>query len=157
PSVESPVTPITKARVASAPAPAPTAAGEARTPEAMVRAPMLLPAAVPDAGTVLQQIFERRSDSIEVEAKATKTRLVIGRDTRQLTVNSDQRGYLTVLMAKPTGELLQIFPDQKQREFRMNPALPARLSKLVVKGPPGADRILCIVSAKPLRLATDSM
>src|SRR5262249_39786320 len=138
-------------------APAPAAASEARPPEATVRALTPLPAAVPDAGKVLQQIFERRSDSIEVEAQATKTRLVIDRDTLQLTVNSDQGGYLTVLMAKPTGELLQIFPDQKQREFRMNPTFPARLSNMSAKGPPGVDRILCIVSAKPLSLATDSM
>jgi len=62
-----------------------------------------------------------------------------------------------VLMAKPGGELLQIFPDQRQREFRMDPILPARLSNVVAKGPPGVDQILCIVSAKPLGLATESL
>jgi hypothetical protein len=121
----------------------------------MVQAPRPPPAAVPDAAKVLQQIFERRSALIGVAAKAAKTRLVIGRDALQLTVNSDQSGYLTVLMAKPAGELLQIFPDQKQREFRMDPTFPARLSNIVAKGPPGVDRILCIVSAKPLGLATE--
>jgi hypothetical protein len=60
-------------------------------------------------------------------------------------------------MAKPAGELLQIFPDQKQREFRMDPTFPARLSNMVAKGPPGVDQILCIVSAKPLSLATESL
>jgi len=115
------------------------------------------PAAVPDAAQVLQQIFERRSGLIGVEAKASKTRLVIGRDALQLTVNSDRSGYLTVLMARPAGELLQIFPDQKQLEFRMDPTFPARLSNMVAKGPPGVDQILCIVSAKPLGLATESV
>jgi hypothetical protein len=115
------------------------------------------PAAVPDAAKVLQQIFERRSASIGVEAKAAKTRLVIGRDAFQLTVNTDQSGYLTVLMARPAGELLQIFPDQKQREFRLDPNFPARLSNIVAKGPPGVDQILCIVSGKPLSLATESV
>src|SRR5690348_5177494 len=52
---------------------------------------------------------------IGVGAKAPKTRPVIGRDALQLTVNSDRSGYLTVLMAKPAGELLQIFPDQSTR------------------------------------------
>jgi len=157
PSVASPVRPIPTAPVASATGPAPTAENEARAPVATVQALTPPPAAVPDAAKVLQQIFERRSALIGVEAKASKTRLVIGRDALQLTVNSDQSGYLTVLMAKPAGELLQIFPDQKQREFRMDPTFPARLSNMVAKGPPGVDQILCIVSAKPLGLATESV
>jgi len=157
PSVASPVTPITTAPVASATGPAPTAENEARAPVATVQAPTPPPAAVPDAAKVLQQIFERRSAAIGVEARAAKTRLVIGRDALQLTVNSDQSGYLTVLMAKPGGELLQIFPDQRQREFRMDPTFPARLSNVVAKGPPGVDQILCVVSAKPLGLATESL
>ena len=156
-SVEPPVTPIPTAPVAGATGPAPTAENEARAAVATVQALTPSPAAVPDAAKVLQQIFERRSASIGVEAKAAKTRLVIGRDALQLTVNSDQSGYLTVLMAKPAGELLQIFPDQKQREFRMDPTFPARLSNIVAKGPPGVDQILCIVSAKPLGLATESV
>jgi hypothetical protein len=53
--------------------------------------------------------------------------------------------------------LLKIFPDQRQREFRMDPIFPARLSNIVAKGPPGVDQILCIVSAKPLGLATESL
>jgi serine/threonine protein kinase len=157
PSVASPVRPIPMAPVASATGPAPSAENEARAPVATVQALTPRPAAVPDAAKVLQQIFERRSALIGVEAKASKTRLVIGRDALQLTVNSDQSGYLTVLMAKPAGELLQIFPDQKQREFRMDPIFPARLSNIVAKGPPGVDQILCIVSAKPLGLATESV
>jgi serine/threonine protein kinase len=157
PSVASPVTPIPTAPVASATGPAPTAENEARAPVATVQAPTPPPAAVPDAAKVLQQIFERRSALIGVEAKASKTRLVIGRDALQLTVNSNRSGYLTVLMAKPAGELLQIFPDQRQREFRMDPIFPARLSNMVAKGPPGVDQILCIVSAKPLGLATESV
>jgi serine/threonine protein kinase len=157
PSVASLVTPILTAPVASATGPAPTAENEARAPVATVQALTPPPAAVPDAAKVLQQIFERRSALIGVEAKASKTRLVIGRDALQLTVNSDRSGYLTVLMAKPAGELLQIFPDQKQREFRMDPTFPARLSNIVAKGPPGVDQILCIVSAKPLGLATESV
>jgi len=157
PSVASPVGPIPMAPVASATGPAPTAENEARAPVATVQALTPRPAAVPDAAKVLQQIFERRSALIGVEAKASKTLLVIGRDALQLTVNSDQSGYLTVLMAKPAGELLQIFPDQKQREFRMDPIFPARLSNIVAKGPPGVDQILCIVSAKPLGLATESV
>jgi hypothetical protein len=60
-------------------------------------------------------------------------------------------------MAKSTGELLQIFPDQKHREFRMDPSFPARLSNIIAKGPPGVDKILCIVSAKPLGLATEAV
>src|SRR6266446_6999566 len=150
PSVASRVTPIPTAPVASATGQAPTAENEARAPVATVQALTPPPAAVPDAAQVLQQILERRSALIGVEAKASKTRLVIGRDALQLTVNSDRSGYLTVLMAKPAGELLQIFPDQKQREFRMDPTFPARLSNMVAKGPPGVDQILCIVSAKPL-------
>jgi serine/threonine protein kinase len=157
PSVESPVTPTPTAPVARATGPAPAAESEARPPVARIQALTERPVAVPDAAKVLQQIFERRSASIGVEARAAKTRLVIGRDTLQLTVNSDQSGYLTVLMAKPAGELLQIFPDRRQREFRMDPALPARLSNMVAKGPPGVDRILCIVSTKPLSLATESV
>jgi len=157
PSVASLVTPILTAPVASATGPAPTAENEARAPVATVQALTPPPAAVPDAAKVLQQIFERRSALIGVEAKASKTRLVIGRDAFQLTVNTDQSGYLTVLMARPAGELLQIFPDQKQREFRMDPTFPARLSNIVAKGPPGVDQILCIVSAKPLGLATESV
>jgi len=156
-SVESPVTRIPTAPVASATGPAPTAENEARAPVATVQALTPPPAAVPDAAKVLQQIFERRSALIGVEAKAAKTRLVIGHDALQLTVNSDQSGYLTVLMARPAGELLQIFPDQKQREFRMDPTFPARLSNMVAKGPPGVDQILCIVSGKPLSLATESV
>ena len=155
PSVESPAMPIPTAPVAGATGPAPTAKKEARAPVATVQALTPLPAAVPDAAKVLQQIFERRSALIGVEAKAAKTSLVIGRDVLQLTVNSDQTGYLTVLMAKPSGELLQIFPDQKQREYRMDPTFPARLSNMVARGPPGVDQILCIVSAKPLGLATE--
>jgi hypothetical protein len=124
---------------------------------ATIQAPTARPVAVPDAAEVLQQIFERRSALIGVEAKAVKTRLVIGRDALQLTVTSDRSGYLTVLMAKRAGGLLQIFPDRKQREFRMDPIFPARLSNMVAKGPPGADQILCIVSAKPLGLATESV
>jgi hypothetical protein len=155
PSVESPVTRIPTAPVAGATGPAPTAENEARAPVATVQALTPPSAAVPDAAKVLQQIFERRSALIGVGAKAAKTSLVIGRDALQLTVNSDRSGYLTVLMAKPAGALLQIFPDQKQREFRMNPAFPARLSNIVAKGPPGVDQILCIVSAKPLGLATE--
>jgi serine/threonine protein kinase len=154
-TVESPVPPIPTAPVAGATGPAPAAASEARPPVARIQALTARPVAVPDAAKVLQQIFERRSASIGVEAKAAKTRLVIGRDSLQLTVNSDQSGYLTVLMAKPAGKLLQIFPDQKRREFRMDPILPARLSNIAAKGPPGVDRILCIVSAKPLSLATE--
>jgi len=157
PSVASPVMPIPTAPVASATGPPPTAENEARAPAATVQALTPPPAAVPDATKVLQQIFERRSALIGVEAKASKTRLVIGRDALQLTVNSDRSGYLTVLMAKPAGELLQIFPDQRQREFRMDPIFPARLSNMVAKGPPGVDHILCIVSAKPLGLATESV
>jgi hypothetical protein len=157
PSVESRVTPIPTAPVATATGPAPTAENEARAPVATVQALTPPPAAVPDATKVLQQIFERRSALIGVEAKASKTRLVIGRDALQLTVYSDRSGYLTVLMAKPAGELLQIFPDQRQREFRMDPIFPARLSNMVAKGPPGVDQILCIVSAKPLGLATESV
>jgi len=156
PSVASPVTPIPTAPVASATGPPPAAGNEARAPVATVEPPPP-PAAVPDAAKVLQQIFERRSALIGVEAKASKTRLVIGRDALQLTVNSNRSGYLTVLMAKPAGELLQIFPDQRQREFRMDPIFPARLSNMVAKGPPGVDQILCIVSAKPLGLATESV
>jgi len=157
PSVAPPVTPIPTAPVASATGPAPTAENEARAPVATVQALTPPPAAVPDAAQVLQQIFERRSGLIGVEAKASKTRLVIGRDALQLTVNSDRSGYLTVLMARPAGELLQIFPDQRQLEFRMDPTFPARLSNMVAKGPPGVDQILCIVSAKPLGLATESV
>jgi serine/threonine protein kinase len=154
-SVESPVTPIPTVPVAGATGPAPTVENEARAPVATAPALTPPPAAVPDAAKVLQQIFERRSALIGVDAKAAKTRLVIGRDAFQLTVNTDQSGYLTVLMARPAGELLQIFPDQKQREFRMDPTFPARLSNIVAKGPPGVDQILCIVSAKPLSLATE--
>ena len=142
---------------AAATRPAPAADTEAPPPVARIQAVTAHPFVVPDAAKVLRQIFERRSASIGVEAKAAKARLVIGRDSLQLTVNSDQSGYLTVLMAKPGGELLQIFPDQKQREFRIDPALPARLSNIAAKGPPGVDRILCIVSAKPLSLATESV
>jgi serine/threonine protein kinase len=156
-SVASPVTPIPTAPVASATAPTPTAENEARAPVATVQALTPPPAAVPDAAKVLQQIFERRSALIGVEAKVSKTRLVIGRDALELTVNSDQSGYLTVLMAKPAGGLLLIFPDQRQREFRMDPIFPARLSNMVAKGPPGVDQILCIVSGKPLGLATESV
>jgi hypothetical protein len=156
PSVESPATPIPTAPVAAATVPATTLASEAPPPVATIQRLTPLPVAVPDASKVLQQIFEQRSASIGVEAEAARTRLVIGRDALQLTVNSDQSGYLTVLMAKPAGELLQIFPDQKQREFRIDPAFPARLSHIVAKGPPGVDHILCIVSAKPLRLAPES-
>ncbi len=157
PSVESPVTPIPTAPVAGAKGPATTTESEARPPVATAPALTPPPAAVPDAAKVLQQIFERRSALIGVDAKAAKTRLVIGRDAFQLTVNTDQSGYLTVLMARPAGELLQIFPDQKQREFRLDPNFPARLSNIVAKGPPGVDQILCIVSGKPLRLATESV
>jgi serine/threonine protein kinase len=156
-AVESPVTPIPTAPVAGAKGPATATASEARPPVATAPALTPPPAAVPDAAKVLQQIFERRSALIGVEAKAAKTRLVIGRDAFQLTVNTDQSGYLTVLMARPAGELLQIFPDQKQREFRLDPNFPARLSNIVAKGPPGVDQILCIVSGKPLSLATESV
>ena len=157
PSVESPVTPIPTAPVAGAKGPAPATESEARPPVATAPALTPPPAAVPDAAKVLQQIFERRSALIGVDAKAAKTRLVIGHDALQLTVNTDQSGYLTVLMARPAGELLQIFPDQKQREFRLDPIFPARLSNMVAKGPPGVDQILCIVSGKPLSLPTESV
>jgi serine/threonine protein kinase len=173
PSVESSVTPIPTEPVAGAKGPPTTTESEARPPVATAPAltpppapaltpppaPALTPppAAVPDAAKVLQQIFERRSALIGVEAKAAKTRLVIGRDAFQLTVNTDQSGYLTVLMARPAGDLLQLFPDQKQREFRLDPTFPARLSNIVAKGPPGVDQILCIVSGKPLSLATESV
>ena len=157
PSVESPVPPIPTAPVAAAKGPTSTTESKARQPLATIQAPTARPVAVPDAAKVLQQIFERRSALIGVQAKAVKTHLVIGRDALQLTVTSDRSGYLTVLMAKRTGGLLQIFPDRKQREFRMDPIFPARLPNMVAKGPPGADQILCIVSAKPLGLATESV
>jgi serine/threonine protein kinase len=173
-SVESRATPIPTAPVADKKAPATGAASEARPQVATIQAPTARPVeappqvapiqpptarpvALPDAAKVLQQIFERRSASIAVGAKAARTRLVIGRDALQLTVTTEQSGYLTVLMANGAGELLQIFPDQKQREFRMDPNFPARLSNIVAKGPPGVDQILCIVSGKPLGLATESL
>jgi hypothetical protein len=108
----------------------------------------------PDPADVVREVYEAREPSIAVQARATKSRLVIGRDQMRLSVVSSRGGYLNVLMAGTQGELAVLVPNNGQGETRLEPGRELGLPAFDASGPPGVDRLVFIVSER--RLALDA-
>jgi Domain of unknown function (DUF4384) len=119
-----------------------------------VEAPAAAPAAAspPDPADLLRAAFERRTPSIVVRPRAMQSRLVIDRDQMRLSVVSLQGGYLYALMAGTEGDLVVLLPNRGQRAVRIDPGLEFRLPTFDAGGPPGVDRLLFVVSPRPLTL-----
>jgi hypothetical protein len=135
----------------AAPAPAPTAAPA----PAPAVAPPPAPAAVQrfDAQQQFERVLAAQTPGFEVQARATKPQLRIGKDSLGFSVSSARAGYVQVLVLGPDGSLLQLFPNSQAKPQRIQPGqtlkLPQASWPLETVEPAGAEHFLVVVSEQP--------
>jgi hypothetical protein len=106
------------------------------------------------AQSVLDELFRLSDPAQSVVATAERNRLRIDADQLRFRVTSATAGHVYVLMSGTKGtDLFLLFPNDKDRNNRIAAngelALPRSGWPLVFEGPPGINRFLVIVSARP--------
>lgn len=153
-----------------APGPAPKAAeGAAEVAATAAALPSALPSAPPasvptgaeatpdDLPGQFRQLAAQASAGFGVQAQAERSLLRIDRDELRFTVRTERDGYVYVLLAGPDGSLLQIFPNDRARDPRIQANAPLHLPgsswPLKASDPPGAEHFLVLVTAQPRTFA----
>jgi uncharacterized caspase-like protein len=143
------------------PAPQPEAAPETASQSADPLAPTEMEVAA--VAQMASETFAHVDDFAVDVAMLPGSDLGIG-DTVQLQVTSERDGYLVLLDVNAAGELVQLFPNQysdkagKENRVTAGQTLsvpdPYYGFELTVGGPAGAGRLLAVVSAEPIDVAT---
>jgi hypothetical protein len=138
----SPVAPVVSAPAVVASAPAP------------VSAPLAVAAPPLTGEQALRQMFDQRDAKRRVQVSTGKSKLKIGRDALDLTVQSDRAGYVYVAQAGSDNKALYLlFPndlDQNNRiEAGQQMLLPRPAWSVTAGGPPGTDHLLVMVADGP--------
>ncbi|MCE1185346.1 MAG: DUF4384 domain-containing protein [Rhodocyclales bacterium] len=110
--------------------------------------------AKPSALGALTDIYNSRDDRRLVTLTSSKPRLVIGKDSLDLTLSSREGGYVYLLMVGSDGQVFDLlFPNQLDRNNLIEPGGSMRLPRsawdLTAEGPAGRDTLLAIVSDAP--------
>jgi hypothetical protein len=135
--------PVTQASAPTAVAVAPSPAVPAEPP----RPPFGLVAA-------MQEVLHDASPQISVRLTADRSRIVIGLDRLRFQVSSNHDGHLYVLLAGTDGQLSLLFPNDLDGDHRLVAGralqLPRPAWEITAAGPPGTDRLLALVSPRPI-------
>lgn len=122
---------------APAPAPAPTSSGPA----------VAVPTVSADA---FEQVLATRSQDFDVQVRASRSSLRIGRDRLEFTVESRQDGHVYVIAQDPDGARVLLFPNSQSSQNRVRAGQPLKLPQaswpLVAVPPAGRERLLVIVA-----------
>ena len=126
-------------------------------PQAVAPLPDAAAPAVPLA-RVLEQIHGQRDSKRSVTVTASPQRLRIGADALGLRISSSHPGHVHVAMLGSDGETLYLlFPNALDGANRIEAGetltLPRSRWSVTAGGPPGADRLLVMVSDGPRDLA----
>ena len=133
----------------SASAPVSTAANTTTNP-----IPSAAPALPPyTPGGELDRIVSLADTSISVKANTRNTTARISKDHLQFRVGSNRAGYVYVFMVDPAGQYLMLFPNELDKnnriELNREVVLPRAGWHITAGGPPGTDHIVAMVSRKP--------
>lgn len=113
--------------------------------------------------TSVAQASVPRPGSIQVSVTADRqdATYAIG-ETVHLTMAVNEDAYVTVLDVGPTGQVVQLFPNQFQTDNRVHAGRPVEIAgagsgaKITVGGPVGAELIKVIASSKPVSVVTEA-
>ena len=159
-----------------------SAAAAGTSPAAVVAAPVaVLPAVATTTAPAVEAAanlpfdpardFERvvagQSPDFHVDAAVAKPRLKIGKDNLAFSVKSEKDGYLYVLLHGTDDVILQVYPNQLNKNNRIRAgqsvAVPPPQSEgrdswnLPAGGPAGTDTLIAIVSANPRDFSATGM
>ncbi len=160
PAATSPDVAVPAATPSPLPSPSP-APSPAPSPTPSITSPttpqITSPPTAPAPFTVLaalQDIAAGSDPAIAVQAKATKPRLVIGRDRLGFSVQSSQAGYVYVFASgTDQSHFHLLFPNARDKRNRVDAArtlqLPRESWVLESAGPPGVNHLLVVVSRNP--------
>ncbi len=164
--------------VASLPAPEPVPAqspAPAAVATAVVNAPVMAPvsviptpipalAPVPALAALsgeqaLRQMFEQRDAKRRVQVAAASSRLKIGQDVLDLSVQSDRAGYVYVALAASDNQSVYLlFPNELDPNNKIEAGQPLQIPRpnwrVKASGPAGIDNLLVIVADGPRDLST---
>jgi serine/threonine protein kinase len=149
------------------PAPTPPAADQPVAPAApqasiaaAPAAPAPAPAAPPAPSSVADEftrIVSGQASGFDVGAVPVRSELLIGRDPLSFTVTSAREGHVYVLVHGPDDSLVLLFPNRASSNSRIRAGqkltLPQASWPMMASDPPGPERFLIIVSARPREFA----
>ena len=136
-----------------------TPAASAMTPVAAAQAAIAKPIAVTATPTTFSikdefdKIVAAQTPGFNVEARALRPQLRIGKDALEFTVQSVRDGFVQVLVLGPDGSALLMFPNAQASDNRIRAGtkltLPKASWKLDTTEPTGTEHFLVIVSDQP--------
>lgn len=133
---------------AAAPATAPVPAATPAAPPAAPAAPRRF-----DAQEQFAKVLAAQTPGFDVQARAARPQLRIGKDSLDFSITSARAGYVQVLILGPDGSLLQLFPNSQAKPQRIQPGQTLRLPQaswpLETVEPAGAEHFLVVVSEQP--------
>lgn len=139
-----------------APAPAPVSAPAPVTAVAPAPAPAIAlpPPPAPTGAQALQQVFDQRDAKRSVKVSLGSTRMRIGQDALDFSVQSDRAGYVYVALAGSDNKSLYVlFPNELDANNRIEPGrsmvLPRSNWRVRAAGPEGTDHLLVMVTDSP--------
>ena len=107
----------------------------------------------------LRQMFDQRDAKRRVQVTASKSKLKIGQDALELSVQSDRTGYLYVALAGSDNKSVYVlFPNELDKSNRIEAGqqfvLPRPNWRAKASGPAGTDNLLVMVTDGPRDLAS---
>lgn len=108
-----------------------------------------------DSQNLMETITQAADPEHRVTVTPTQASFQIGNDFLEMDVSSSKSGYLTILSVGSSGTIYQLFPNQHDRDNKIEAnqtlRLPRPAWRIRAKGPSGRDRFLAIVSGTPDR------
>jgi hypothetical protein len=139
--------------------PAPSGASVTPVAAAVALAAAPLPAVAALTGEqALRQMFDQRDAKRRVQITASNTRLKIGQDALDFSVQSDRAGYVYVALAGSDNKSVYLlFPNELDQSNKIEPGQPLVLPRpnwrVKAGGPAGTDNLLVMVTDGPRDLS----
>jgi serine/threonine protein kinase len=144
---------LTRPAPSAAPAPVQAAAPASAPAATPPSSAQIATAPTPQHFDALQQfnaLVSQQSPGWQVRAASDKSTLKIGKDSLGFSITSAKAGYVNVLVLGPDGSLLQLFPNDKNRNTRIAAGHTLRLPDpsllLEASEPAGVEHLLVLVS-----------
>ena len=160
PAVAAPPAPAANIAPVSAPIIAPVAMAPAPIPLlAQVSIPVPVPAPVALSGEqALRQMFDQRDAKRRVQVSTTSSKLKIGQDVLDFTVQSDRAGYVYVALAASDNQSVYLlFPNELDQNNKIEAGQPMLLPRpnwrVKAAGPAGINSIMVMVADGPRDLS----